>query len=83
MKKIAFQEVQDELPKYLHLAEDEDVVITQDGRPAGVLIGFRSEEDWQDYQLENDPRFLQMIAESRHEIRENGGIRLEDIELKD
>ena len=83
MKKIAFQEVQDELPKYLHLAEEEDVVITQDGRPAGVLIGFRTEDDWQDYQLENDPRFLQMIAESRQEIQEGRGIRLEDIELKD
>ncbi|MBW8874379.1 MAG: type II toxin-antitoxin system Phd/YefM family antitoxin [Acidobacteria bacterium] len=80
MKKIALQEVRDELPKYLRLAEEEDVVITDDGRPAGVLIGFRSEEDWEDYQLENDPRFLQMIAESRKELREGQGIRLEDIE---
>lgn len=43
----------------------------------------RDELSRQDYQLENDPRFLKMIAESRQEIRENGGIRLEDIELKD
>jgi prevent-host-death family protein len=83
MKKIALQEVRDELPKYLHLAEEEDVVITQNGRPAGVLIGFRSEQDWQDYQLKNDPRFLQMIAESRQEIREGQGIRLEEIEFED
>ena len=80
MKKIALQEVRDEFPKYLRLAEEEDVVITDEGRPAGVLIGFRSEEDWEDYQLENDPRFLQMIAESRKELREGQGVRLEDIE---
>ncbi|HEX4965255.1 MAG TPA: type II toxin-antitoxin system prevent-host-death family antitoxin [Thermoanaerobaculia bacterium] len=83
MKKIALQEARDELPKYLRLAEEEDVVITEDGRPAGILIGFRTEEDWQDYQLENTPRFLQMIAESRQEIREGRGVRLEDIELED
>ena len=48
MKKIALAEVEDDLAKYLLLAEDEEVVITQDGKPAGVLIGFKSEEDWLD-----------------------------------
>ena len=28
------------------------------GKPAGVLIGFEFEEDWFDYRLEHDPRFL-------------------------
>jgi hypothetical protein len=27
-------------------------------KPAGLLIGFRSEEDWFDYGLEHDPRFF-------------------------
>jgi prevent-host-death family protein len=83
MKKVALQEVRDELPKYLRLAEDEDVVITEDGRPAGVLIGFRCEEDWEEYQLENDPDFLQRIAESRKDFREGRFTRLEDIDIKD
>lgn len=83
MKKVALKEIEVELPKYLQLAEEEDVVITKDGRPAGILIGFKSEEDWEDYQLENDPRFLQMIAESRKDIREGKGTRLEDIDIKD
>jgi hypothetical protein len=34
----------------------------------------------EDEQLENDPDFLQMIAESRKDIREGKGTRLEDIE---
>ena len=79
MKKVALADVRDDLPKYLRIAEDEDVLITQDGKPAGVLIGLRSEEDWLDYQLENDPRFLQRIAEARQELREGRGVRLEDI----
>ena len=80
MKKVALSEVRDDLPKYLRIAEDEDVLITQDGKPAGVLIGLRSEDDWLDYQLENDPRFLRRIEEARQEIREGRGVRLEDIE---
>ncbi|HEX3557395.1 MAG TPA: type II toxin-antitoxin system prevent-host-death family antitoxin [Thermoanaerobaculia bacterium] len=79
MKKVALQEVRDELPRYLRLAEDEDVVITEDGRPTGVLIGFRSDEDWEDYQLENDPRFLARVEESRRDFREGRVTRLEDI----
>lgn len=79
MKKVALSEVRDDLPKYLRIAEDEDVLITQDGKPAGVLIGLKSEEDWLDYQLENDPRFLQRIEAARQELREGRGVRLEDV----
>ena len=79
MKKVALSEVRDDLPKYLRIAEDEDVLITQDGKPAGVLIGLRSEDDWLDYQLENDPRFLRRIEEARQELREGLGVRLEDV----
>ena len=47
----------------------------QGGREPG-----RAQLDWLDYQLENDPRFLQRIEESRQHIREGRGVRLEDIE---
>ena len=52
----------------------------RDDKPAGVLVGFKSEEDWLDYQLENDPRFLRRFEEARREAREGLGTRLEDIE---
>lgn len=80
MKKVTLAELRTHLPEYLRMAEDEDVVITDDGRPAGVLIGFKSDEDWREYQLENDPRFLRRIEESRQEIQEGKGIRLEDLD---
>ena len=44
--------------KFLRMAEKEEIVITRQGKPAGVLMGFASEDDWFDYQLENDRRFL-------------------------
>jgi len=79
MKKAALSEVKDELSKYLRLAEKEEVVITRHGRPAGVLIGFESEEDWFDYRLEHDPRFLQRIEAARRNISAGRGIKLDDI----
>ena len=40
MKEVALSECKEELSKYLHIAEEEPVLITRDGSPAGVLIGF-------------------------------------------
>jgi len=64
MKKAALSEVKYDLSKFLRLAEKEEVVITRHGKPAGVLIGFEDEEDWFEYRLENDPRFLKRIEQA-------------------
>ncbi len=79
MKKAALSAVKDDLSKFLRLAEKEEVVITRHGKPAGVLIGFRSEDDWFDYRLERDPRFLKRIELARRELRASRGTRLEDL----
>lgn len=79
MKKVALSEVKDELSKYLRIAEKEEVVITRHGKPAGILVGFASEEEWFDYQLENDPRFLERIERARKSLRSGKGVRLEDV----
>ena len=78
MKKVALSEVKDDLSKFLRVAEKEAVVITRHGRPAGVLIGFESEDDWFDYRLEHDPRFLRRVEAARRNIRAGRGVRLED-----
>ena len=79
MKKAALSKVKDDLSKFMRLAEKEDVVITRHGRPAGVLIGFKSEDDWFDYRLENDSRFLRRVQAARQSLRAGRGIRLEDV----
>lgn len=80
MKEVPLAAVKDDLSRYLREAERCEIVITRHGKPAGVLIGFRSEEDWFDYRLENDPRFLERIAKARADLRAGLGVRLEDIE---
>ena len=79
MRKAALSEVKDDLSRYLKLAEKEEVVITRHGRPAGVLIGFESEDDWFDYRLENDPRFLKRVEAARRSLRAGRGLSLEQI----
>src|SRR3990167_5293072 len=59
---VALAKVKDDLSKYLRLAATEEIIVTRHGRPAGVLIGFDSEEDWFDYRLEHHPEFLRRIA---------------------
>ena len=79
MKKVALSEVKDDLSRFLRLAENEEIVITRHGRPAGILIGFEDEEDWFDYLLENDHRFLKRIEQARKSIKSGTGTRIEDI----
>ena len=74
MKEVALSEVKDDLSKYLRLAETEEIVITRHGKPAGVLVGFASEDDWLDYRLEHDPRFLRRIERARQSMREGNGV---------
>jgi prevent-host-death family protein len=79
MKKVALSTVKDDLSRLLRMAEKEEIIITRHGKPAGVLIGFESEDDWFEYRLENDPRFLKRIESARTSLRTGKGIRLEDI----
>ena len=69
MREIAGSKVKNDLSKYLRLAEKEKIVITRYGKPAGVLIGFESKDEWFDYRLEHDPRFLQRVEKARRSLR--------------
>jgi prevent-host-death family protein len=71
--------VKDDLSNLLREAASGDIVITRHGKPAGVLIGFASEDDWFDYRLENDPRFLRRIENARASLKAGRGVRLEDL----
>ena len=79
MKQIALSEVKDDLSHILHEAEKKEIVITRHGKPAGVLIGFSSEDDWFEYRLENDPRFLKRVERARADIISGKGIKFEEI----
>ena len=80
LKEVPLSEIKDDLSRHLREAETQEIVITRHGKPAGVLIGFQSEEDWFEYRLEHDPRFLRRIEQARSSLSAGLGVRLEDIE---
>ena len=82
VKEVPLSEIKDDLSRYLREAETQEIVITRHGKPAGLLIGFESEEDWFDYRLEHDPRFLRRIEQARGSLRGGHGVKLDDLEIE-
>jgi prevent-host-death family protein len=77
--QAALAEIKDDLSRFLRLAEPGEIVITRHGKPAGVLIGFETGDDWFDYRVEHHPEFLRRIAEARAAFKSGRGVRLEDL----
>lgn len=73
--------MKDDFSRYLRLAAEEEIVITRHGRPAGVLVGFESEDDWFEYRLEHHPQFLRRVAEAREALRLGEGVAIEEIDI--
>ena len=82
VRKIPLSEIKDDLSRFLREAGKQDIVITRHGKPAGVLIGFDSEDDWFEYRLATDPRFLRRIEKARASLRAGRGVRVEEVDGK-
>ena len=82
VREVPLSEVKDDLSRYLREAETQEIVITRHGKPAGVLIGFESEEDWFEYRLEHDPRFLRRIEQARNSLYAGRGVMPEDLDTE-
>jgi prevent-host-death family protein len=80
VKQVPLSEIKEDLSRFLREAESEEIVITRNGKPVGVLIGFVSEDNWLVHQLENDPRFLRCIERARNSLREDHGAGIEEVE---
>jgi len=78
LKQVPLSELKDDLSRFLKEAARREILITRHGKPAGVLIGFESEDDWFDYRLENDPRFLRRIERARESLRTGREVKLEN-----
>ena len=77
VKEVSVSEAKEDLSRLLR--EASEILITRNGKPAGVLIGFESEDDWFDYRLERDPRFLSRIEKARASLRAGLGAKLENV----
>ncbi|HLO51402.1 MAG TPA: type II toxin-antitoxin system prevent-host-death family antitoxin [Kamptonema sp.] len=82
MKQVSMDEVKNDLSGYLQIAEKESVIITRDGQPVGILIGFEDAEDWWEELMLRDPRFEVEIAQARQSLKEGKGISIEEMKAK-
>jgi prevent-host-death family protein len=79
MKKRSMSEAKNDICSIIREAEKEEVLITRHGKPAAVVIGFHDEDDWFDYKIEHDERFLRKIAKAREEIRRGAYVPLNEL----
>jgi prevent-host-death family protein len=82
MKEVSLSDMRRHLSRLLRAAESQEIVITRHGRPAGLLIRFKSEDDYFEYRLEKDPRFLRRIKRAHDSLEAGRGIKVEDIEVE-
>ena len=79
MKRLPLTKAKDDLSAVIREAASEQIVITRHGRPAAIVIGFADEEDWIEYRLLNDERFLASIESARDSIKRGTFTRMEDL----
>ena len=79
MKTHTMTEAKNDICSIIREAEKDEVLITRHGKPAAVVIGFRDEEEWIDYKLEHDEKFLRRIAKARKEIQDGKFVELDEL----
>jgi len=77
--KVPLSKVKDNFSNFIKKAGKEEVVITIHGRPAAVIIGFEDEEDWLEYRLLQDEKFLTRVAQSRQQYQQGKYTPLEEL----
>lgn len=82
MKTISMTDAKNDICAIIRDAEAQEVLITRHGKPAAVVVGFHDEDDWFDYRMEHDDRFLSRIAQAREDIRKGRFVSLDKLESK-
>ena len=79
MIRVPLSKVKDNFSEFIKKAGKEEVIVTIHGRPAAVILGFEDEDDWLEYRLLKDDKFLARIAESRRQYKAGKYKKLEDL----
>lgn len=79
MIKVPLSKVKDHFSAFIKKAGKEEIIVTVHGRPAAALIGFEDEDDWLEYRLLKDERFLARVSTSRQQYQEGRYKTLEEL----
>ncbi|MEI8173630.1 MAG: hypothetical protein WCH07_09135 [Deltaproteobacteria bacterium] len=78
MRFAGIKELKHKTMDILMQSKEGDIIITAYGKPMAVLHHI-TEEDLEDYLIENDPAFQSRIAEAFAEYEGRGGISADDL----
>jgi len=70
MIKVPLSKAKENFSEFIKRSGKEEVVITVHGRPAAVIIGFQDEDDWLEYRLLKDEKFLERVSQSRQQYQQ-------------
>lgn len=79
MKKLDIRRAKDSLEHYASVLNGGTLLLTRRGRPVAALVGFDGEMDDESAALSVNPRFLQILQESRESLAREGGIPHDEI----
>ena len=75
MKIASLSDVKARFSEFLARCEEGPVIITRNGRPAGILVRPPEDEEELDrFILAHTPRFRRLLDTARERIRRNGGV---------
>ena len=78
MKVVALEKVELSLTEVAELARSGTVILTRKGKPCAAVKDL-ADADWESVSLANNPRFRELVEDSRRSYREQGSISLEDV----
>lgn len=73
MKVVPLEGMTMTVPELVELAQDEPVILTRNGEPL-MSVRVVSGSGWEAVSLVQNPRFRELIEQSRRAYREKGGI---------
>ena len=77
MRFANVRELKNKTSEILKLAEKEEIVVTSRGKPKAIIKGV-SEEEFEDYLPENNPKFLDTLEKAREEYLRLGGMGVDE-----
>ncbi len=81
MKFIAMRELRNNTSKLLDRLDQEDLIVTRNGKPAAALV-YLDEDLLEDFILARHPSVLKEIESARSEYEKKGGIDHEGMKKK-
>ncbi len=78
MKVIPINEINKYLNDYMKQSQNEAIIITENGRPVAAINLIVDPEDLERFLLAHNPKFNQILEDSRQSLKESGGLKSDD-----